>query len=533
VALLGTECPIARLYAARLAKLSEEYSESSVAFIGVFPNRHDSITEMAQFARTHGIKFPLLKDLNNQVADRLGADRTPEVFVLDKDRVVRYRGRIDDQYSYGQAQPKAKQDYLVAAVTELLAGKPVTTPRTEAVGCRIGRARTPDENAEVTYAKQISRILNARCVRCHRKGEIAPMALTDYSEVAGWAEMIEEVVREQRMPPWHANPKHGTFMNDPQLSDAEKELIYRWVAAGAPEGNPRDRPDPPRFTEGWQIGTPDQVIYTSDEPFLVPATGSLEYEYFVVDPGWKEDKWIQATECRPGNRGVVHHFLITAHSDRVNPFRTLLRIADMVPGSESRVYPPGFAIFVPADSKLVFEMHYTPIGSEQSDRSCLGLIFADPKTVTNQVALYELGSDDFAIPPEAPNHKVQATRELSHDLLLLSLWPHMHVRGKSFRFAATYPDGRNEILLDVPRYDFNWQHNYELAEPKMLPKGTQIHCVAHFDNSPRNIANPDPTQTVRSGEQTWDEMMVGFFGIAVPRFENTAAVEAISAGTSQ
>ena len=514
VAFLGTECPIAKLYAGRLAELEQQYAKRAVAFVGVVSNRQDSIAEIAHFARLHKIGFPLLKDLNNVLADRLAAERTPEVFVLDGDRAVRYRGRIDDQYHYGAARRKAEQDYLVRALEELLAGKTVSTPRTEAVGCHIGRVLKPDETAPVTYSNQVSRILQARCVKCHRKGEIAPFALTEYREVAGWAEMIAEVVREQRMPPWQANPAHEKFRNDARLSGEEKELIYQWVAAGAPEGNPSDLPEQPHFAAGWQIGEPDEIIYAADEPFRVPAEGDVDYQYFVVDPGWREDKWIQAAECRPGNRAVVHHIDVVARGSYAPKDGALLRVAGMSPGLPAQVFPPGYARLVPAGSKLVFEIHYTACGSEQDDRSCLGVVFADPRTVRHRIATRAPYNDDFRIPPGAADHVVEFTYRFRRDEMLWSLYPHMHLRGKSFRYTATYPGGRQEVLLDVPRYDFNWQLSYELAEPKRMPAGTTVHCVAHFDNSADNPANPDPTKEVRWGAQNWDEMMYGYMDVA-------------------
>ena len=251
VAFLGVECPLSKLYAARLAELAKQYSPQGVAFLAVDANRQDSVTEMAQFAKAHGLEFAFLKDLNNTLADSLGAARNPQVFVLDADRVVRYSGRVDDQYGFdtgsGYARPVAAKRDLANALDELLAGKSVTQPTTEAIGCLIGRVRPADNTSDVTYSKQIAPIFQDHCVECHRPGQIGPFALQTYEEAAGWAEMIEEVVRDQRMPPWHPDPAFGHFANDTSLSKEEKELIYKWVAKGGPKAIPRISP-PPRNT---------------------------------------------------------------------------------------------------------------------------------------------------------------------------------------------------------------------------------------------------------------------------------------------
>jgi len=319
------------------------------------------------------------------------------------------------------------------------------------------------------------------------------------------------------MPPWHANPAHGHFRNDARLSDEEKSLIARWVEAGAPEGDPAELPPPRQFVTGWQIGQPDAVIYMRDEPFQVPASGEVRYQYFLVDPGFKEDKWIQAAECRPGNRAVVHHIIVgLVPPGAVRPMRIVEGVesdwlAATAPGAKPLVLADGLAKLIPAGSKLVFQMHYTPNGTPQEDRSAIGLVFADPKTVKRLVGTDKAANPRFSIPPGASNYRVEATKTFQKDTLLLAFFPHMHLRGKAFRYTAKYPDGREEILLDIPHYDFNWQNTYELAEPKRMPKGSKIHCEAWYDNSDANLANPDPTATVRWGDQTWEEMMIGYF----------------------
>jgi peroxiredoxin len=518
IALLGTECPLARLYGPRLVKLAERYAAQDVAFLGINANSQDSITEIAAYARLHNIEFPLLKDVGNRVADQLGATRTPEVFVLDQQRVVRYWGRIDDQYGVGYARDNPQRLDLKLALDELLAGRPVSTPITTSIGCHIGRRVTPKLDSHVTYSQHIAPILQTRCVECHRSGEIAPFALTSYDEVAGWAETIAEVIRDERMPPWHADPKYGRFSNDRRLSDGEKQVVYQWVAAGVPQGDPAHLPAPPQYSDGWQLNQqPDQVVYMRREPYRVPAEGTVSYQYFTADPGFTEDKWLKMAEVRPGNRAVVHHVLVFVKTPGSRFGDGEGYLAAYVPGLRATPLPPGMAKRIPAGAKLYFQVHYTPIGSVQQDRSMIAMVFAHPDEVTHAVMTASAMQRRLYIPPHVSNHCVEATSgTVGQDVLLLSMMPHMHLRGKSFRYEMLDTRGHSQILLDVPRYDFNWQTSYLLAEPQLIPAGTKIHCVAHYDNSENNLANPDPSVTVRWGPQSWDEMMFGYFDYAVP-----------------
>ncbi len=526
LAFLGVECPLAKQYGAILGKLAKEYADKNVAFLGIDPNSQDSLTQLAAFVRQHEIDFPLLKDIGNQVADKLGVKRTPEVVVLDKDRSIRYSGRVDDQYGIGFVKDKPQREDLRIALDELLAGKAISNAKTESSGCLIGRVREPKADAEVTYANQISRLFNDRCVECHRAGEIGPFSLTNYKRAAGWADMILEVVNDGRMPPWHADPKHGKFRNDRRLSDDEKKLIKDWVAAGAPEGDPKLLPAPKTYTEGWQLETaPDAVIAMRAKPYDVPAEGVVRYQYFVMDSGFKEDKWIKAHEVIPGNRAVVHHVLVFAKSpkDRDVPGEGGLSgfLASYVPGLRSEPYPPGMAKRIPAGSQIVFQIHYTPNGSKQQDITKLGLVFMDASDVKYEVRTTSAVQRRINIPPGDDNWRAEAMSFASPaGSLLLGYSPHMHLRGKSFSYEAVFPDDKKEMLLDVPHYDFNWQTFYRLTEPRLLPTGTKVHAVAHFDNSENNLSNPNPKKTVRWGDQTWDEMMIGYFDLAIPRDPN-------------
>ena len=519
VVFFGVECPLVKFYVPKLADLVKN-NRDNLQIIGVNSNCQDSITEIAKFARELNVNCPLLKDPANRVADAFGASRTPEVFLFNSNQELIYQGAIDDQYTYGKQKFKASNNYLADAVQAIKNRKTPKVQQTETDGCIIGRVLPQDAKAKVrvTYANQISRILNERCVNCHRDGEAAPFSLTDYDEVVGWAGMIEEVVTEQRMPPWHANPKHGKFRNDPTLTIEQKNLISEWVKAGAPLGDTDDLPTPPEFTEGWRIGKPDVVFQITKKPYPIPAGGILPYQYFQVKTNFKEDKWIQAAEIRIGNRAVVHHVVVVVSRRGVQPVHGEIDsewLTASAPGSKPLDLADGLAKVIPAGATLVFQVHYTPVGTPQTDLSTVGFKFVDKAKVRKIVGTKQVAQRDLNIPAGQAEYKTSASRVVRQDALMLAMFPHMHWRGKSFKYTAKYPDGRNEVLLDVPNYDFNWQNGYEFEQPKLLPRGTEILCEAVFDNSASNFLNPDPNVNVRWGDQTFEEMMIGYFDMVL------------------
>jgi hypothetical protein len=368
---------------------------------------------------------------------------------------------------------------------------------------------------KVTFSKHVAPILNQRCVECHRAGEAAPMALTSYKEARPWAKAIKAAVLTRKMPPWLADPNHGKFANDRRLSAQEIETITAWVDSGAPEGNPKDLPPPPKFETGWNIGKPDAVFDIGTD-FEVPSDGTVAYKYFTVDPGFKEDVWVEAAEARADKRDVVHHIIVFLN-DPQEPRRAgeggnLL--VGWAPGDPPMRLEPGTAKLIHAGTKFRFQMHYTPNGKGTTDRSYVGLRFAKQPPQFRELTGRALNFS-FKIPPNADNHEVRSQHVFKEDVRLVSLMPHMHLRGKDFEYTLVYPDGRREILLQVPKYDFNWQLSYRLAEPIDVPKGSRMECVAHFDNSPNNRFNPDPSKEVKWGDQTWEEMMIGWFDYTV------------------
>jgi hypothetical protein len=436
--------------------------------------------------------------------------------------------------------------------------------------CAVPAVLAQPVPASPTYTKDVAPILYAHCTSCHRAGEIAPMSLMNHKEVRPWARAVGARVADGTMPPWHADPAHGTFSNARMLSEIQKAAIARWVAAGAPEGHAADLPAAPTYQNGWTIGEPDAVL-SMQEDYPIPATGDIPYQYFEIPANFAEDRFIQAWEIKPGDRSVVHHIIVSTRppadvieqqmkqqqqmmlnrmfgpapapgtprptpmfsfaccivippgqtggrpltadqrrpqgpADRPRPAGSGPSIGGYVPGNSIRAFPEGTAMRLPKGYSLVFQMHYTPNGKATTDRSTVALKFAKtpPKIVLNTATLI---NGSLAIPPRAADHLVENTMTVNRDILLYSLVPHTHVRGKRWHYEATYPDGRKEVILSVPNYDFNWQHEYVFAQPLRMPAGTKIHARAWYDNSPANKSNPDPTKEVKWGDQTWEEMM--------------------------
>ncbi|MBI3651697.1 MAG: thiol-disulfide isomerase [Acidobacteria bacterium] len=372
---------------------------------------------------------------------------------------------------------------------------------------------------DVTFSKDVAPIFYKRCAECHRPGEIAPMSLMTYKEARPWGKAIREKVAEGVMPPWHADPAHGKFKNDRRLSPQEKATILNWVDSGMKEGYAKDLPSAPKFVEGWNIGKPDLVLTARD--YQVPAEGTINYQYFLVPTNFKEDKWVQAAEVRPGNRAVVHHVIVfvSEPGEMMRHRGALARdgiqgLVGFAPGEAAIQLPNGQAKLVKAGSVLVFQMHYTTNGTAQKDQTSIGLIFAKTPVQKMQAGGAAMNRS-FVIPPGDANFSVVSRYTFKQDSHITDLMPHMHLRGKDFEYKLIYPDGTSQILLAVPRWDFNWQTRYELAAPIAAPQGSRVECVAHFDNSTKNKWNPDATKAVRWGQQTWEEMMIGFVGFTL------------------
>lgn len=379
-----------------------------------------------------------------------------------------------------------------------------------------------------TFYGEVLPVLQRRCQSCHRPGEAAPMPLLTYQEARPWAKAIRQAVLSRRMPPWFAAYSSVPLENNPSLSADEIRVIDEWASHGAPAGDPKIAPPPPAFTEGWNIPQPDLTV-RMPAPVAVPAREELDYQFVILPLGLHEDRWVQAAEIRPGVRGIVHHavaYIREPGSDWLRgaapgkPFSQpgVTRsdiLAIYAPGQPAMRCPPGMAKKIPAGSDLVLQMHYTPNGAAVEDRTSVGIVFAGSPP-QKRVLTLQLGTTAFRIPAGDRDYRVSVSGTLPNEALLLSLFPHMHLRGKAFEYSIAAPGGRYETLLRVAPYDFYWQLDYRLAQPRLLPKGTRLVCTAWYDNSPGNPRNPDPGEDVVYGEQSRDEMMVGFFDVAVP-----------------
>jgi mono/diheme cytochrome c family protein len=402
--------------------------------------------------------------------------------------------------------------------------------------------------SQVTFYRDVLPILQSNCQSCHRPGEVAPMSLLTYEQSRPYAKAIKEKVLARKMPPWFADPRYGHFANARTLSPQEINTLVAWVDGGALAGDKKDAPPPKEFVDGWNIGKPD-VVLEMPQPFHVPAQGTIDYQWVVIPTGFTKDMWVEAAEIRPGNRAVVHHVLAFVRP-KGSPWMKDAQPGvpfSMGPQGEARGprpggagpemgeqlkgYAPGIqpliltntARLIPAGSDIVLQLHYTTNGTPADDQSKMGLVFAKDPPAQRQITLMA-PNPRFAIPPNDPDYEVTSVVELEDAVTLTSLVPHMHFRGKDFMFKVVYPSGESKTLLSVPHYDFNWQLEYDLAEPLVLPKGTRIECTAHYDNSANNPFNPDPNKLVRWGEQTWDEMMIGYFTVTIDRNASAAGL---------
>jgi thiol-disulfide isomerase/thioredoxin len=511
VIFLGTQCPISNKYAPSLAELEKQYKVKGVQFVAVNSNLHDTAKDIAEHATKYRIPFPVLRDADQKVADRFGAQRVPAAYVLDAGLKVVYGGRIDDQFGIGFARAEPNRRDLIVALDELLAGKAVSQSSTPVAGCYITRA--PQPKAAVTYAKEVSRILQNRCQECHRPGQMGPMPLLTYEDASSWAAMIREVVSDKRMPPWHADPKHGIFANDRSLTRTEYDTLLAWIDQGCPKGNNKDLPAERNFPASWSIGEPDLVV-SMDRSYKVPAMareGARPYEQFNGKTDlkgsvyvFKEDVYVRGIEIKPGAPEVVHHIVLWAMEPGGGFLGQVL--ATWVRGDRGTLYPEGSARKIAKGTTLRFQIWYTPNGFAQEDKSSVAFVLAKGR-VTNVTHSKLLLNQNLAIPPGNRNYRLSKETLFDKEVLVYSLTPHMHLRGKSFDFEAIYPDGKRELLLSVPRYDFAWETKYVLAKPARLPAGTKLECVGVFDNSKDNPNNPDPTVMVFFGLHTWEEML--------------------------
>lgn len=506
----NTTCPLVRKYLPRLKEMDESFREADVAFIAVNVGLADTIRDMAAQAIDLDIPFYFVKDRNAACINALGASKTPEVVLLDADKMIRYRGRIDDQMRIGGTKPNASREDLKEAIRDLLEGKPVRVPQTETDGCLIGEISKPPTATSATWTNPIAGMVYEKCAGCHRPGTAAPFALMTRDDLVANASMIAEVIEKESMPPWYATRAHGQFQNDASLSVEQKQIMIDWIAAGCPVGDGEIPQAPEPDDSPWRIGKPD-VIVTMKEEHTIPATGFIPYKYVVLPQVFLWETWIEAFEIKPTNPAIVHHCNLAYMTKDGGGNDTF--ITGYVPGGQPMdlgKFDNGVAFRIPAGAVFGLQIHYTTTGIEEKGKIQVGLRYPR-REVRKRLHHFLLDPRKWVIPPQDPAFRIESTHTLKHNANLLGLFTHMHVRGRDMSFYALEEGKPTETLLQIPNYNFEWQLGYELAPGKKnFPKGTRMRAIAHFDNSPFNPYNPDPQAAVKYGPQTVDEMFNGY-----------------------
>ncbi len=505
---VNTSCPVAQRYLPVLQAMEKDYRAKDVQFVAVNASEEDTIIAMATQSVKFEMEMPFAKDFGGTCAKALGVTRTPEAVVLDAERRIAYRGRIDDQFRLGGVRKEATTHELKDAIEAVLAGKKVTTPETEVDGCLITFPK-PRKPREVNFAEHVAPILQKHCWECHKAGGASPFELTSYKQASARADSIAEVVSDQRMPPWFASHEFGPFINRRALTEEERTTISDWAKTGAASGDLKKAPAPPLEAKSkWIIGEPDLVLESQE--FELPATGDIPYKYAILPHNFAEDTWVQGVQIMSDNPRVLHHANL-AHGSLKGGVNAENFVTGYVPGGEPMNLDSGVAYLIPKGSFLGLQIHFVSAGKAEKCKVKVALRFPR-ETVQTRLRNIQLFDTKFAIPPGAPAHKVTATRTLDTDIIGVGMFSHMHLRGKDMTFIAHAPDGKKETLLIIPNYNFEWQIPYRW-EPgkKRFEKDTRLECVAHYDNSPFNPYNPDAKATVRNGPQTHNEMMYGFF----------------------
>ncbi|MEZ8004746.1 MAG: redoxin domain-containing protein [Pseudomonadales bacterium] len=509
----GNGCPIVRNAVPAYRQVRDNYQEQGVKFFLLNSNLQDNKTTIAKEVADFGFDIPVLVDENQLVGESLNVTRTAEVFVIDpKSRKIVYHGPVDDRLTYQNQKAKAEFSYLSDALDAVIAGETVKISQVDAPGCIVNfpERDNKERHTNISYHDTIAPILEERCVECHQVGGIGPWAMTSYDMIKGFSPMIREVIRTDRMPPWHSDPNIGSFLHDRSLTSKEIKTLVHWIEAGSPRGEGYDPlADPRESLPDWPLGVPDLILTVPS--FDVPATGVVDYQRpYVVNP-LEEGKWLRASTVKVGSRESVHHVLTgylkeIPKSGQSNEVRWGASVGGYAVGAESMIAREGLGTYIPAGGAIGLQMHYTPFGREVTDTTQIGLYFYDkrpPRMLRNSVIM------DFSIeiPPEKANHAETAYLEFPKDAELFYAFPHAHYRGQSSTLAIRYPDGREEMILSLPKYDFNWQRAYEFKDPIKVPAGAKLIARYTYDNSTQNAANPDPSKKIVWGDQSFEEML--------------------------
>ncbi len=527
IAMFGATCPISGKLGPELARLEKEYTARGVAFLFVTPVAGETPTDIAKFVSTHGLSSPIINDEKSALASQLNATTTTEVFVVDAARTLVYRGAVNDQYGLGYAKDKPSKNYLREALSAVLSGQSPTVAATTAPGCALDSPKTTaaPTPSPLTYHNEISRILQGHCTECHRADGLAPFSLETYADVLKHAGMMKKQITRGAMPPWFAarseDEKESLWANDCSLTTKDKSDLLAWLDSDRLQGNAKDAPIARTWPAEWSIGKPDMIVQLP-RPVSIQAEGTMPYQVITAETTLTEGKWVQGYEIIPTDRAVVHHVIVSLRKKGEKTKRADNEEegssgywAAYVPGNSKQIYPPGFAKKLPAGGVFSFQIHYTPNGKATQDQLRMGIIFA-AQTPQYQVVTTGVPKHRLNIPPGEANHSEVLSQTVPFDMNIMAFMAHMHVRGKAFKYEVERADGSYETLLDLPHYDFNWQLRYDLAQPRILRRGSTLRISAIFDNSAGNAANPDPTKTVRWGPQTTDEMMIGYIEHFMP-----------------
>ncbi|MFT5691047.1 MAG: peroxiredoxin [Oceanicoccus sp.] len=509
----GNGCPIVRNAMPAMRKVRDSYADKGIKFFLLNSNLQDNRATIAKEVTEFGFDLPVLVDENQLVGEALNVTRTHEVFVIDpKSRKVVYHGPIDDRLTYENQKAKVGHSYLTDALDAIVAGDSIKVSEVNAPGCLVNFPERDQraQHANISYKDTIVPILEENCIGCHQEGGIGPWAMSSYEMVKGFSPMIREVIRTDRMPPWHADPAVGHFLRDKSLSpDAIKTLVH-WIEAGSPRGAGSDplivERDP---IKDWPLGEPDLILTLP--PFDVPATGIVDYRYPVIENPLTEPKWLRASTVKVGSRETVHHVLSGMMKEmpkdgKGSQTKWGSSVGGYAVGAESSIARDDIGTYLPAGGAIGFQMHYTSYGKAVTDETQIGLYFYDEKPKLMIRGMFILDAS-IEIPPNTQGHEEVGYIEFPKDAELYSAFPHAHYRGQSSTLTMVYPDGKEKLLLSLPRYDFNWQRNYEFAEPIDVPAGSKLIVRTQYDNSTNNPANPDAASTVTWGEQSHEEML--------------------------
>jgi peroxiredoxin len=557
IVFLSFECPVSRSYSEPLSEIAKEFDKFGVTVWGLTTNEDETPAEVAKLGKKFDLAFPVFKDERLRAAEALKADITPEVFVLDGKFVLKYRGRIDNMYSERLKKHAKVTEYnLRQTLAEMVTGRPVSVPATQAVGCTIPREqRAVAKEGKVTYHRDVEPIVQKHCQECHRPGEVGPFSLMTYKQAVNWAQDIKDYTKRREMPPWKLS-QGIAFHNERRLSDQEIKTLADWADGGTPAGDPKAAPPPRKFVDGWQLGVPD-LILTPEDDFLVGPSGKDLFRCFVMPTKLTEDKYVAAVELRPGNPQVVHHVLLFVDTmgqarkleltdqekEQKNPvvdehtgkpskydrgpgytrtmgvgFLPKINLTGWAPGYNSRLFPEGVGIFLPKNADVVMQVHYHRNGRAEKDRTRVGLYFAKKKMDHPYQSGAVAGGAGkgpfrffFSIPPGEERFRLDGDTWATQDFTLFSIMPHMHLLGREITLTMTPPEGKEKTLLAIKHWDYNWQEMYFLKEPMQVKAGTKFHVEAYYDNSDKNPLNPSsPPRRVTLGEQTTNEMCFVF-----------------------